>query len=236
MRFPSALCLFVVSLVTIFVITVQPIHSGLTRLVFLAGVMGLIASGLFLGWRFPVVRWTFLVIVALTAALFLLPAREVDTDALRTRVVAELERYPGAQYVWGGENRTGIDCSGLPRRAFRDALFREGLVTLNGRLLRESVQQWWFDASARALAEGHRETTTAVGPMGKLRTLPFTTLLPGDLAVTTSGVHCLVYLGGDQWIQADPGLGRVAIYDARNTDDSWFDSPVTIHRWTLLDP
>lgn len=59
-------------------------------------------------------------------------------------------------------------------------------------------------------------------------------LVPGDLAVTTSGVHILAYAGEGKWIQADPGIGAVATLDGRTADNVWFRTPVTTHRWQLL--
>jgi hypothetical protein len=59
-------------------------------------------------------------------------------------------------------------------------------------------------------------------------------LVPGDLAVTTSGIHILAYAGDEQWIQADPGIGAVATLSGRTADNRWFDTPVTTHRWQLF--
>ncbi len=69
---------------------------------------------------------------------------------------------------------------------------------------------------------------------GKITDMNYSGLLPGDLAVTTCGTHLLVFLGEDQWIQADPGLGAVAILDGRKDLNSWFQIPVTLHRWRVL--
>jgi hypothetical protein len=66
--------------------------------------------------------------------------------------------------------------------------------------------------------------------------MSYAKLLPGDLAVTADGKHVMVYLRGDQWIQAEPGIGKVAIMNARIDDNVWFHVPVTTHRWTILNP
>ena len=89
----------------------------------------------------------------------------------------------------------------------RDALLAYGVRHGNGRAIREWVGQWWFDASARALAEGYRGYTVPVGMGGTIREMDYGKLRPGDLAVTVSGVHILAYAGGGRWIQADAGLG-----------------------------
>ena len=94
---------------------------------------------------------------------------------------------------WGGESSRGIDCSGLPRRALRDALLAYGIRNLNGRAFRGYVEQWWFDASARALGEGYRDYTSPLGATGTIQEMDYGGLVPGDLAVTTSGVHILAY-------------------------------------------
>jgi hypothetical protein len=54
------------------------------------------------------------------------------------------------------------------------------------------------------------------------------------LAVTVSGVHILVYAGDERRIQADPKIGSVATLNGRSSDNDWFDTPVTTHRWQLF--
>lgn len=58
---------------------------------------------------------------------------------------------------------------------------------------------------------------------------------PGDLAITATGIHALVYAGEGKWIQADPGLGIVTTLEGRTVENPWFRVPVTIHRWLIFD-
>jgi hypothetical protein len=44
----------------------------------------------------------------------------------------------------------------------------------------------------------------------------------------------LAYVGNGLWIQADPGIGSVATLNGRTSNNRWFDTPVTTHRWQLL--
>ncbi|QQL46237.1 NlpC/P60 family protein [Sulfuriroseicoccus oceanibius] len=168
------------------------------------------------------------------AVPFLLPGRPIDAEELRDDYVARMSGFEGTSYHWGGETERGIDCSGLPRRALRDALLVYGVRHANGRALRLWLEHWWFDASARALSEGYRDYTVPLGAGGKIRDMSYDGLLPGDLAVTTDGVHVLAYLGEERWIQADPGIGEVAVLHGRNDCNIWFSRPVTMHRWRLL--
>jgi len=126
-------------------------------------------------------------------------------------------------------------------RGCHDGLFvmrcsTTGCAHGNGRAFRLWLEQWWFDASAKALSEGYREYTGATGVGGKIRTMDCIPIEPGDLAITTDGIHALVYAGEGKWIQADPGLGIVATLDGRTDVNPWFRIPVTIHRWRLFDP
>ena len=55
-------------------------------------------------------RWLRNGVLALPVIVFCaltLPARVIDTDDLRQRIVAALRSYEGATYVWGGENSLG---------------------------------------------------------------------------------------------------------------------------------
>lgn len=213
---------------------VQPINSILTRLILVGSSLLFVAGILALVWKKRTLLWVVLGVIACSILLVSLPMFTPNKASIRRHYIKALTNYNGTPYVWGGEGRGGIDCSGLPRKALQDALWREGVSTFNGGLIREAIRQWWHDASASALANGYRGYMHPVLLEGNLREMPFDGLRPGDVAITKSGIHCLVYLGDERWIQADPGDGAVAIYDARSSGNSWFDTPVAIYRWTVL--
>ena len=212
-----------------------PINSLRYRLILCAAAC--LELVLVLRWIWPRRRLRIAVAAFLVTvvAWVLSPSRSVDAEALRERYVARLLAYGNVRYLWGGEGRLGIDCSGLPRRALRDALWRRGVTSFNGGLLREALRQWWFDASAKALAEGHCGYVVPLGIHGTIKEMPCQGLLPGDLAITVSGVHVLCYLGGDRWIQAEPEIRRVVVLNGRTDDNVWFDEPVKTYRWRVLE-
>ncbi len=212
----------------------HPVSDGLRKLALLAAFAGAGCGALALAWRHPRLRVLVVCLGAAPVALLLLPGRPIDARALHADYLARLGSFRGVPYVWGGESRRGIDCSGLPRRALREALVLHGLARLNGRALREAARHWWFDASAKALGDGHRGYTKPVGTAGVLRGLDTELIAPGDLAVTADGLHVLVFLGDKHWLQADPGAGEVIVSDARSDRNIWLDQPVTIRRWSLL--
>ena len=73
---------------------------------------------------------------------------EATTLELRKNYIQELKHYEGVRYVWGGENMLGMDCSGLPRKALRNALLKTAFTNGNGKYLRYAIKTWWLDASA----------------------------------------------------------------------------------------
>jgi hypothetical protein len=116
-------------------------------------------------------------------------------------------------------------------------LWKEGVKTLNPALVRESAVMWWYDASARALAAEYRDQTKHLMDSTSVNDTDVSRLLPGDLAVTSDGVHVLSYLGGDAWIEADPGEGKVLTLRTAPESkklDSWLNLPVTLVRWRIL--
>ena len=175
-----------------------------------------------------------LILPLLAAIPFILPEGKIDSNELRQDYVRRMTDFAGTKYFWGGESSRGIDCSGLPRRALRDALLAYGVRHFNGGAFRAYLEQWWFDASAQALGEGYRDYTSPLGITGTIHEMDYRDLAPGDLAVTTRGVHVLAYAGDGRWIQADPGFGAVVTLDGRTGDNKWFLVPVTTHRWRLL--
>lgn len=163
------------------------------------------------------------------------PGRPYSTEGLRAATVAALRSYEGTLYFWGGENRFGIDCSGLVRRALIDASLREGLTTANPALVRDGLALWWNDSTARQLGEGYLGLTTSVGEGRSINSLDPSMLEPGDLAVTASGVHVLGYAGDSTWVEADPTFLRVMVVRVPEPTNPWFETPVRIVRWRALE-
>ncbi len=215
-------------------ILINPVSSGMLRLA-LVGAIGVVWLGvLILVWPSKGVRLGWAMLPGLVALPFLLPGRKMDEMELRQRYVEALTGFEGSPYHWGGEARRGIDCSGLPRRSLRQALIAYGTGHADGGALRMALEHWWYDASAKALSEGYRGYTVSLGRKGTVKEMDYTGLKPGDLAVTQGGAHVLVYVGGNRWIQADPGLEKVATLDGRRDENHWFGAKVTLHRWGVL--
>ena len=84
------------------------------------------------------------------------------------------------------------------------------------------------------MRSGYRGYVQPLAVSGVISGLDHPALLPGDLAITDDGVHVLVYLGKNQWIQADPGLGKVSVLDGRRDANLWFNVPMTACRWSVL--
>lgn len=52
--------------------------------------------------------------------------------------------------------------------------------------------------------------------------------------MTRNGVHIMAYLGGNTWIEADPGAGQVITVPVPVKDNPRFDTPMKIVRWSVL--
>lgn len=212
-----------------------PFHDGVLRYGLLLSLVACWVAALSYAWRWKAARLLLLMLPVLAAVPFLLPAEPMDPVRLHDRYIAALRRLEGTPYLWGGESRWGIDCSGLPRRALRDALWETGVRTANGAAFREWGRQWWFDTSARALGGNYRGFTRPLGVAGKLEDLDTSCLSAGDLAVTADGTHVMVFLEGDRWIQANPVVWKVAIGRPVPDENVWFNAQVTVHRWMVLE-
>ena len=218
----------------IIALQLNPVNSTLLNLAFLGCCMAAWSGLLMFGWRWKAVRISLFAVPLLFAILFCLPAREIDRRELRDDYLSRLMKFEGTRYYWGGENGRGIDCSGLPRRALRDALFSYGIRHANGGAMRSAIENWWFDASAKAVSEGYRAYALPLEIEGIISEMDFGDLLHGDMAITDGGAHMLAYAGEGRWIQADPGLGSVAFQHGKNDPNSWFSVPVGVYRWSVF--
>jgi cell wall-associated NlpC family hydrolase len=211
-----------------------PVATAFNRV--LAVSLGVVLIGC-TGWlvrRSLIALGTLSICLIAAAALVLAPGRPLDAGRLRDAYRVELLRYQGCRYVWGGENRLGVDCSGLVRIALVNAMLRQGICTANPNLVRSGLSLWWHDQSAQSLRDGGEGTVVPVVAADSVNAVDYSHLQVGDLAVTASGVHVMAYAGGRLWVEADPIQHRVIAVDAPAPNDPWFRTKVRVMRWTAL--
>lgn len=223
----------VFSLLALLFLPMVPLNSRLINLLILLSLAFFWLESLGFLWKRKPVRVVLILVPVFLMVFMNLPGSDLNETEIRENYVNCLKGYTGTMYVWGGENSWGIDCSGLPRRALRDALVKYGFRHGNPAAFRLFFEHWWYDASAKALGQGYRNYIRPLPISGTIETMSYDDLLAGDLAVTTSGIHVLAYIGEGQWIQADPGIGSVIILDGRTAKNGWFNTEVTMHRWNL---
>ncbi len=212
----------------------RPYHDGLLRYGMLASMVAVWAGLLALAWKPWGLRVAVVLIPVLLMLTLLLPGGNLDHTRLKEDYVKALQSYVGTPYIWGGEGRGGIDCSGLPRAALRQALLEQA-KECNTRAARLWLAQWWFDTSAKAMAEEYRGFTHTTGISGDLRQIDLSRIRPGDLAVTKSQSHVMVYLGAGVWIQAEPLRRKVIVAPAGSPVSVYLSSEVTLYRWQVME-
>ncbi len=201
--------------------------------VLLAGAIWM--GALYLFWRQKIIRFACLFFALFLSALTLLPGRPIDAIALRKAYIAELNQYEGTRYIWGGENKNGIDCSGLVRQGLIRANFKQGLLSFNPVLIRTGLDMWWHDAGADALRDEYRNYTKKGQKYDSINKLDHSTIQPGDMAVTADGEHILAYVGEKTWIEADPGYLKVMKVKIPEPENIWFNVPVYVLQWRQLE-
>ncbi len=226
--------LWVAGVVLFVAIWLHPVSDERTRLAGAILFPSLWIYLIALLWNHRVAHYALLLFTASAAVFFVLPGKSHrDPALLRNDFVAGLRRYTGVRYYWGGESPKGIDCSGLMRRGMIDGLFLRGISSGDSGLVRYSLWLWWHDCTAADLGSGRGDTTGRF-TVRSINALDHSNVLPGDMAVTTSGVHVMAYLGNDAWIEADPTIGRVIVVNVPTNNNVWFTTPMNIVRWNIL--
>ena len=211
-----------------------PVNIGLLRLYLVVAVPSLFIGASILLWRRKYLRFVPVGILVLAVIVLVIPARGHDPEKLRNFYVAGLLPYEGTRYIWGGENGFGIDCSGLVRKGLINAHIYDAIMRFNPSGFRHALELWWFDCSAAALKNGYRDWARPLFTAGSVNGIDPARLAPGDMAVTSDGVHVMVYLGTGEWIEADPGLCKV-FKGCVPVENGWFEKPVSVVRWKCLE-
>jgi hypothetical protein len=214
-------------------LVLYPVSNAILRATSIVIGFLLVIGILFFYWRYRWLRFSTLSIVGIIAIFLTLPGRPAQPTHLRQRYLNALESYAGTRYVWGGEGRFGIDCSGLVRVGLINALLAQGFATLDPEAARQAIRLWWYDCSAKALGEEYHNFTGHLIDSDALNQLDYEHIQPGDIAVTADGLHVLAYLGDQVWIQAEPNLKQVIKFQSPSTNE-WFQTPVRLMRWQAL--
>ena len=216
------------------VILIQPLGYTIERLVTGILITVVWVGGIYFGWQRLPIKIATLVVTLFCSLLLILPGRPANTEDLRAAYLHAMQGYEGTKYVWGGENRIGIDCSGLVREGLIQANLQQGITTFNSELVRQGLAMWWFDLSALALRDGERGWTTRLFKADSINSINTSKLLPGDLAATADGIHILAYISEHKWIEADPGERKVMVVNVPDKINYWFQVPVYTLRWQQL--
>lgn len=211
-----------------------PVSNLILRTSILVIGVLLVSGILFFNWHRRWLCFPIIAIVLIAGIFLVLPGRSPQPEQLRQRYLNTLENYIGTRYIWGGEGRLGIDCSGLVRGGLINALYAQSFTSCNPEAARQAIRLWWNDCSARALGEEYQNFTRHLFDSSALNQLNHERLQPGDIAVTDDGLHVLAYLGNQVWIQAEPSLKQVVKLQVPSTNQ-WFQTPVKVMRWKALE-
>lgn len=211
-----------------------PVSIGFIRLSIILGFILLWSSGIYLFWRNVYLRVLFLLIAIVVLTIIIIPGKKANSKQLQNEYVNSLLAYENVRYIWGGENKIGIDCSGLVREGFINANLKIGVKTLNPRLIRRAFFIWWYDCSAEALGNNYRQMTTLVLKSREMDELDYNNIIPGDIIVAETGFHTFAYIGNNTWIEANPDKGKTVRITSDEKAKEWADIPIRVVRWSEL--
>lgn len=227
-----AIAILVIATIALFV---NPINRKSTNLLLIATLIFLWAYILFLSWKNKVLKLTLILLPIILFSLLSLNGPVIDKEVIRPEYVKSLKKYNGTKYLWGGETSLGIDCSGLVRRGLIDTYIRLGIFYTSPQYIRKGIYLWFNDLSAEALGNEYNGSTLRILSDQTLNNADYGKIIEGDIMVTASGVHTMVYIGNQEWIQADPSKHKVIISKAPNENNNWYKVQSNILRWRDLE-
>lgn len=219
-------------LVAVIGLMLFPVVYDLIRLGIIAGLISVWAIGLYLFWKNRAARILFVGVLLVVLLAAVCPGREADKGLMRKTYVQSLLSYENVEYIWGGETRVGIDCSGLIREAYVDANFKVGLTTLNPGLIRKAVIVWGRDCGANAIGNGYGGRTKLIKNVESLDKLRESDMTPGDMVVAKEGFHILAYIGEGILIEASPNAGKVRQISIADKAKEWKGIPIKLVHWS----
>jgi len=221
-------------LVIVITMLIFPIGIGILRLGIIFGFILLWSIGIGLFWEKIYLRVIFLSIAMLVAIITIIPGHNANPKQLQEEYIHSLLGYENVRYIWGGENKLGIDCSGLVREGFVSANIKVGIKTLNPRLIRRAFFVWWYDCSADALGKNYKEMTTLVLKANSMDELDYSNIKPGDIIVAAKGFHTFAYIGDKVWLEANPDNGKTLKKSSEVKAKEWKGVPLKIVLWSEL--
>ncbi len=217
------------------ILLIYPISYGILRFLTVILLFLVWLGAIVIFWQRLPIKVAGFVVGAIALLISLLPGQPINPDILRSYYVQGLIYYEGTRYVWGGENKFGIDCSGLVREGLVKANLMYGLRFLNPQTIREGVSIWWYDSSAVNLKTGYLNKTQVLFAADSINQIDAAKIQVGDFAVTKDGVHTLAYIGNNVWIEADPNYQKVIKVQVPEPNNPWFNVPVYLVRWRQLE-
>lgn len=219
--------LFIITFLILVVALIQPLHSKRVCLTILFTSLNAIVLLFFL-----IKKRVLYCAFGFAIFLFAIPwvaQRKIEEKTINEMYVKELTFYVNTNYVWGGEGFLGIDCSGLPRSAMIKALYKYGIYYFNGKALTYATNLWWNDASAKEMLSGYKGKLQVEEAEYTINSAP-PNRQAGDLAITATGLHVMVYLDNKTIIQSDPVREKVVI-DNLPSSSMWYEQKVKCAKW-----
>ncbi|NLI59002.1 MAG: C40 family peptidase [Clostridium sp.] len=227
-----AFTLLIIATIALFM---NPINRTATNLLMITSLIALWIYILFLTYKNKIIKITLILLPIILLAFLSLNGPLIDKEFVRDEYVNSLKKYNGTKYLWGGETSLGIDCSGLVRRGLIDTYIRLGILNMSPQYIRKGIYLWFNDLSAEALGNEYRNYTTLILSNQTLNNTDYEKIKKGDIMVTTNGIHTMVYIGNQEWIQADPAKQRVFISKAPDENNPWYKASSNILRWSDLE-
>ncbi|HAN09867.1 MAG TPA: hypothetical protein DCP90_04555 [Clostridiales bacterium] len=159
----------------------------------------------------------------------------VSDELIRLSYIENLKNYENTNYMSGGENRIGIDSSGLIRRPMIDTFIEMGFKTKNMQYIRMALSIWMDDYAISDIYNNYKGMYIDILKFCSICEITDKNIKSGDILIYDNYSQVYIYLGNNEWIEVNPHDKKTIIVSAIPALSIMREISGKVVRWKVLE-